>query len=183
MVLSRRYDALQPSHRASFPSLGGTSDSLVLFAPWRTSEPPKPGVDIPVTPAGNSPRSEQGSPKFLGNLSCPFAMFQSDSGGTTCARPLRHSSAAPGMQKAEAPTKGLSELNSMAFGLAVYASPGSLPHHDARLASSCWSGSTGRDSLPQGSVERFQSCKLHLIPLSQALLGAIASTDRSCWFR
>ena len=28
----------------------------------------------------------------------------------------------------------------MAFGLAVYASPGSLPHHDARLAASCWSG-------------------------------------------
>ena len=66
--------------------------------------------------------SEQDSPKFLGNLSCPFAMFHSDSGGTACVRPLRHSSVAPGMQKAEAPTKGLSELNSMAFELAVYAS-------------------------------------------------------------
>ena len=82
-------------------------------------------------------------------------------------------SVAPGHQKAEAPTKGLSTLNSTAFGLAVYASPGSLPHHDARLASSCWSGSTGRGFHPQGSDERFQSCKLHLIPLSQALLGAM----------
>ena len=32
------------------------------------------------------------------------------------------------------------------------------------------------DSHPQGSDERFQSCKLHLIPLSQALLGATDAT-------
>jgi hypothetical protein len=31
------------------------------------------------------------------------------------------------MQKAKAPTKGLSALNSIAFGLAAYASPSSLP--------------------------------------------------------
>ena len=72
-VLSRRYDALQPSRRTSFPSLGGTSDALVGFAPWRTSAPPRPGVGNPVSPAGISPRSEQGSPKFLGNHNCPFA--------------------------------------------------------------------------------------------------------------
>ena len=106
-------------------------------------------------------------------------MFQSDSGRTDCVRPLRHSSVAPGMQKAKAPTKGLSELNSMAFGLAVYASWSELPQYHAKLASSCWSGSTERDSHPQGSDERFQICKLHLIPLSQALLGAIASTSAS----
>ena len=106
-------------------------------------------------------------------------MFQSDSGGTACVRPLRHSSVAPGMQKAKAPTKGLSELNSMAFGFAVYASQCGLPLHHARLASSCWSGSTARDFHPQGSYERFQSCNLHLIPLSQALLGAIDATDAS----
>jgi hypothetical protein len=52
---------------------------------------------------------------------------------------------------------------------------GLLQHH-ARLASSCWSGSTGRESHPQGSDEGFQSCKLHLIPPSQALLGAIDAT-------
>jgi len=73
MVLSRRYDALQPSRRTSFPSFGGTSDALARFAPWRTSAPPRPGVGNPVSPAGNSPRSEQGSPKFLGNHDCPFA--------------------------------------------------------------------------------------------------------------
>ncbi len=72
-VLSKRYDALLPSRRTSFPSLGGTSVALAAFAPWRTSAPPRPGVGNPVSPAGNSPRSEQGSPKFLGNHDCPFA--------------------------------------------------------------------------------------------------------------
>jgi hypothetical protein len=51
-----------------------------------------------------------------------------------------------------------------------------VTRHHARLASSCSSGSTGRDSHPHGFAERFQSCKLHLIPLSQALLGAIDAT-------
>jgi len=53
-VLSRRYDALLPSRRTSFPSLGGTSVALVRFAPWRTSAPPEPGVGNPVTPSGNA---------------------------------------------------------------------------------------------------------------------------------
>ena len=75
------------------------------------------------------------------------------------------------MTKTKAPTMVLSKLNSMAFGLAVYASQRRLPDDHARLASSCWSGSTGRDSHPQGSVERFQSCELHLILLSQAFLA------------
>jgi hypothetical protein len=100
-------------------------------------------------------------------------MFQSDSGRTACVRPLRHSSVAPGMQKAEAPTKGLSELNSMAFGFAVYASWSELPQYHAKLASSCWSGSTERDSHPQGSAEGFQICRLHLIPPSQACLAQL----------
>ena len=116
-----------------------------------------------------------GSPKFLGNLRCPFAMFQSDSGGTACVRPLRQSNVAPGMQKAEAPMTSLSELNSMAFGFAVYASQCGLLQPHARLASSCWSGSTGRDSHPQGSDERFQSCKATSHSPFPSLLGAITS--------
>ena len=69
------------------------------------------------------------------------------------------------------PQLGLSTLNSMAFGLAVYASQCGLLQHHARLASSCWSGSTGRAFHPHGSTERFQSCRLHLILLSQAYLA------------
>ena len=40
------------SRRTSFPSFGGTSVALVLFAPRRTSTPPRPGVGHPVSPAG-----------------------------------------------------------------------------------------------------------------------------------
>ena len=71
------------------------------------------------------------------------------------------------IERQRLPRLGLSALNSMAFGLAVYASQCGLLQHHARLASSCWSSSTGRDFYPQGSDERFQSCNLHLIPLSQ----------------
>ena len=80
-----------------------------------------------------------------------------DAGGTARTRPLRCSSTAPGIRKAKAPTKGLSTLNSMAFGLAVYASQCGLPTPHARLASSRWSDSTGRACHPQGSDERFPS--------------------------
>ena len=60
------------------------------------------------------------------------------------------------MQKAKAPTKGLSELNSMAFELAVYASWSELPQYHARLASGCWSGSTGRDSTRKVPMKGFK---------------------------
>ncbi len=68
----------------------------------------------------------------------------------------------------------------MAFGLAVYASPGSLPHHDARLASGCWSGSTGWAFHPQDSYERFQSC-CYISSPSPKLLGTMFTTDVGNW--
>jgi len=72
---------------------------------------------------------------------------------------------APAMGKAKTPCElTISELNSMAFGLAVYASQGWLPSHHARLASGRWSGATGRAFHPQGSIERFQSCLLTSLP-------------------
>ena len=48
---------------------------LVLFAPRRTSAPPRPGVGNPVTPAGIITEETTGSPRFPGNPDCPFAMF------------------------------------------------------------------------------------------------------------
>ena len=107
-------------------------------------------------------------------------MFQTDAGRTARTRPYSAATWPLVCKKQRLPRLGLSALNSMAFGLAVYASWSELPQYHAKLASSCWSGSTGRGSHPQGSDERFQICKLHLIPLSQALLGAIASTSCSC---
>jgi len=107
-------------------------------------------------------------PSSWGTTIVRLHMFQSDAGRTACTRPLQCSSVAPERPRTEAPTKGLSTLNSMASGLAVYASQCGLLQHHARLASSCWSGSTGRGFHPHGSAERFQSCRLHLILLSQA---------------
>ena len=44
----------------------------------------------------------------------------------------------------------ISGLNHTTLTLAVYASQGGSPPHHARLASGCWSSSTGRDWLPAG---------------------------------
>ena len=60
----------------------------------------------------------------------------------------------------------ISGLNRTAFDLAVYASQGWLPTHHARLASGCWSGSTGRDWLPAGF--HLKGFKLPTILLSRA---------------
>ena len=152
-LLQRYYQSAttsyRPSRRTSFPSLGGTSVALVVFAPRRTSAPPRPGVGNPVSPSGKLPRRRQDLPSSWGTPIVRLHMFQTDAGRTTCTRPLRCSSMALGRSKAKAPTKGLSTLNSMAFGLAVYASQYGLPRHHARLASGRWSGATGRAFHPQ----------------------------------
>src|SRR5262249_53156730 len=129
---------------------------LVLFAPRRTSAPPGPGVGVPVSPAGGSLRRRQDLPGSWGTpiVCSPCSV---DAGRIAGTRPWRCRGAAPGIRKARAPTKGLSTLKSMAFGLAVYASQCGLPTPHARLDSSCWSDSTGRAFHPQGSDERFQS--------------------------
>ena len=72
---------------------------------------------------------------------------------------------APAMEKAKAPCDlSISELNSMAFGLAVYASQCRLPSHYARLASGRWSGATGRAFHPQDSTKGFKDASLHAYP-------------------
>ena len=165
----------RPSRRASLPSLGGTSVALAWFGSSTAECSAEAWSWSPGTSIRESPRRRQDlpsswgiSPKFLGNLDCPSARVLTDAGRTARTRPLRCSSVAPGPPGAEAPTIGLSTPNSMAFGLAVYASQDGLPRHYARLASGCWSGSTGRAFHPQDSDERFQICFLHLILLSQA---------------
>ena len=144
-VLSRRSDFLSPIPPpfVAFDWRYHGSTRFVSLPTPSSAAVCGPGVGHPVPPAGVSSAETTGSPKFLGNLDCPFARVLTDAGRTACTRPIRCSSVAPGPPSAKAPTIGLSTLNNMAFGLAVYASPGSLPHHDARLASGCWSGSTG----------------------------------------
>lgn len=67
----------------------------------------------------------------------------------------------------------------MAFGLAVYASqcPVTRTPRKTRFRPLVRRYRTG--FYPQGSVERFQICFLHLILLSQASLGAIDATSAS----
>ena len=168
----------RPSRRASFPSLGGTLGALALFAPRRTSTPPRPGVVHPVSPAGNLPRRRQDLPSSWGTPIVRLHMFF-DSGRTAGTRPLASTQRGPRIENNEGSLQlSISELNSMAFGLAVYASQDWLP-------------STTQDSLPAAgqalpdglSTRRvpskgFKAVSLHLIPLSQAWLGAIPRTRR-----
>jgi len=133
-VLSRRYDFL-PSVPLRFVAfarryLGCTR----AFALRRTSAPSKPGVGSPVLQPGIA-EEMAGSPKFLGNSNCPFAHVPFRPRQDDNVRPIRRCHAAPGMKKAKAPTKGVSRLNCMAFGLAVYASQCGLLQPHARLAS------------------------------------------------
>jgi len=171
-LLQYYQDAMNSCHSSRLPplpSFGGTSVPLVRFAPRRTSAPPRPGVGHPVSPAGMLPRKRQDLPSSWGTSIVRLHMFQSDAGGTACTRPIQCSNVALGSSKAKAPTKGLSTLNSMAFGLAVYASQDGLPRHHARLASGCWSGSTGWAFHPQDSDERFQDCVLTSLSSSPKL--------------
>src|ERR1700757_3542537 len=54
----------------------------------------------------------------------------------------------------------------MAFGLAVYASPGGLPSPDARLASSRWSDATGRASTRRVPTKGFRGVIVTSLPPS-----------------
>src|SRR5271166_5407281 len=84
---------------------------------------------------------------------------------------LKRTSKLPGAAPATDHDEGsprvvISGLNRTAFDLAIYASQGWLPTHHARLASGCWSGSTGRDWLPAGF--HLKGFKLPTILLSRA---------------
>ena len=90
-LLQRYYQSAttscRPSRRTSFPSLGNTSVSLVVFAPWRTSALPRPGSWSPGSSSREFAEETAGPPKFLGNLDHPFAVFQTDAGRTAGTRP------------------------------------------------------------------------------------------------
>ena len=104
-------------------------------------------------------RRHQDLPSSWGISMIRLHMFL-DAGGIADTRPIQCQNSALGACNAKAPPIGLSTLNSMAFGLAVYALPDGLPAYDTRLASGCWSGSAERGFHPQDSVERFQCCFL-----------------------
>src|SRR5208337_4613589 len=111
-----------------------------------------------------------GSPKFPGNprdhspcSSTPVGPGRLSGPWVSClARP-------PRLTRTRAHHEEISGLNRTAFDLAVYASQGWSPTHHARLASGCWSSSTGRDWLPAGF--HLKSFKLPTVLLSRAFLA------------
>ena len=140
-----------PSRRTSFPSLGDTSVSLVVFAPWRTSEPPRPGVDNPVSPAGILPRKQQDLPSSWGTS---FIRLP-------CSKPTPAGLLAPdhkSQQRGPWSSKGRGSRNWVfrrsvhGFRLAVYASPGRLPD-------------TTQDSLPVAGQALLDGIHTRKVPL------------------
>src|SRR5262249_41933943 len=72
-------------------------------------------------------RKRQDLPSSWGTPIVRLHLFHTDAGRTADTRPLQCRDMALGHRTAKAPAKGLSTLNSMAFGLAVYASWCGLP--------------------------------------------------------
>ena len=121
----------------------------------------------------------QGLPSSRRNP-CDHSPYSSDPGVTRQAEWTMSElpGAAPATDHDEgSPRVVISGLNRTAFDLAVYASQGWLPTHHARLASGCWSGSTGRDWLPAGfHLKGFKRIRLFSFP---ELLGARSDRFRS----
>lgn len=149
-------------------------ESIPPFRPWfaplgRGRPTGGLGVVGSGLPSGMAMETS-GSLRFLGNPSghCPCSSTPAGSGRlsgpwVSCL------TQPPPMSTTKAPS-GLYFRGSITRPLtsAVYASQDGSPHHHARLASGCWSGSARRDSYPQGFSERFQSSSLVL--LSKAFL-------------
>ena len=151
--------------------------ALVWFAPGRTSAPLRPGVGDPVAPAGMLPRKRQDLPSSWGTPIVRLHMFHSDAGRTDGTRPLQCRGMALGHRTAKAPAKGLSTLNSMAFGLAVYASQCELPRPTQN------SLPAAGQALPDGLFTRkvplkgFRSACYTSLPPFPSFLGAIDDTE------
>ena len=145
-------------------SLPPISPRFVSFA-WRyhrcvrCSSPPapdaEPWINLELVGGISSRRARwkrQGLPSSRRNP-CDHSPYSSDPGVTRQAEWTMSElpGAAPATDHDEgSPRVLISGLNRTAFDLAVYASQGRSPTHHARLASGCWSGSTGRDWLPAG---------------------------------
>src|SRR5262249_47518943 len=98
-------------------------------------------------------------------------MFPTDAGRTAGTRPLQCRGVALGHRTAKAPAKGLSTLNSMAFGLAVSASQRGLPRATPDSLPAAGQALPGGLSTRKVPLKGFRSVVLHLIPPSQASLA------------
>ena len=185
-LLQRYYQGIttscRPSHRTSFPSLGGTSVALAVFAPGGRVR--RRGLELvtrylrPGTRRGDDrisqvPGEPQLSVRHVPNRRRQDCLHQT----------IKVQQRGPWYDKSKG-SRDWVFRRSIAWlsDSLLYASQCRLPRHHARLASSRWSGATGRASHPQGSDERFQSCPYISSPFPK-LLGAMDATDASAGLR
>ena len=162
-----------PSRRTSFPSLGDTSVALVKFAPGRTSAPPRPGVDNPVSPSGccrgSNRISQVPGESQLSVCTCskptPAGLFAPYHYGAA-AWPLDPQVQRLPRKVFRRPIAWLSDSLSTLRRVG-YPDPtqDSLP-----VAGQALSGGLSTHKIP---LKGFRVVSLHLIPLSQALLGTM----------
>ena len=94
------------------------------------------------------------------------------------ARPLRQVGTAPrASDYGGSPREVISGLNGRALALAVYASQGGSLHHHARLTSSRWPDSTGRDCIPAGFQRKVSKWFSPSRPPFLSFLGAADVPD------
>ena len=118
----------RPSRRASFPSLGGTTGPRIVRSRrrcvWqRRAWGCSPGIPVRECFRGDDRISQvPGEPRF------PFAHVLRPRPAPACLTLCGASGVAPALRTTKTPTiRTISRLNSMAFGLAVYASRCRLP--------------------------------------------------------
>ena len=178
----RRCDSLPPIS-PRFVSFAGRYHRCV-----RGSSSPapdaEPWINLELVGGISSRRARwkrQGLPSSRRNP-CDHSPYSSDPGVTRQAEWTMSElpGAAPATDHDEgSPRVLISGLNRTAFDLAVYASQGWSPTHHARLASGCWSGSTGRDWLPAGF--HLKGFKLPTILLSRASCARSDLVISYCW--
>ena len=165
----RRSDSLPPVP-PRFVSLRLAIPSRVACVRSRSGPTPTGGQGFVVrlSPAPDVVEMEtQGVPSSWGTLMCLCPVLRPRQDRYHQAIAVRRRGPRV-MQRRRLPRVMLSRLNSTASALAVYASPGGSPAQDARLASGCWPGSTGRDWLPAGFQRKVSKVySLHLFLLSQ----------------
>jgi len=162
----------RPFRRASFPSLGDTTQALV-FRPPRGRALPWAGLLELVTRYLRPGIGQWRRQDLLRSWGTPIVLLPCSS---TPAGPTHQAmqcvGAAPDLSTTKAPAFVLSRLNHTASTLAVYASQAGSPRHHARLASGCWPDSSGRACLPAGFHRKVSRCILHLSLLSQVQRSA-----------
>src|SRR5215831_1531573 len=115
-------------------------------------------------------------PSSWGTPIVRLRMFPTDAGRTAGTRPLRCRGVALGHRTAKAPARGLSALNSMAFGLAVYASQCGLPRPTQDSLPAAGQALPGGLSTRRVPTEGFRVL-VSSHPPSPSLLGAIDEAE------